>query len=212
MKRFLFVFAALLLLLTATSAFADDLYPPSWRGQPGTTYQAWEFSTPNPITAPDVVNNPYGTPSAHAYPGTSQNWIDQWGGRQGMWPLSGTIEITIPNNPVPNPYKDIWVQLTWAKQVQSSGPDVWEMNSGVHGTLVQQTALSLTGYPSPNNYWYQSVYLIRLQPNPSWETVKIDGTIVVDEVVIDTICAPEPSSLLVISFGLAGLAAWRRKR
>ncbi len=92
------------------SAWADDLYPPAWRGQPGSTFQQWEFSTPNPTPLPDLMLNPYGTPSLHAYPGTSQNWVDQWGGRQGMWPLSGTIEVTIPNSTVANPYKDIRVQ------------------------------------------------------------------------------------------------------
>lgn len=192
------------------AVMADDLYPPPWRGQPGSTFQQWEFSTPNPITPPDLMNNPYGVPSAHAYPGTSQNWIDQWGGRQGMWPLSGTIEVNIPNNPIPNDYKDIWVQLTWARQVPSSAPVVWEMNSGIHGSVIHDMPLAPTGYPYPNDLWYHTTFLIHLPYNPTFEIVKIDGTLVVDQLVIDTICAPEPASLALLMLG--GVAVLRRRR
>ncbi len=200
--------------MVACPAWADDLNPPTWRGQPGTTFEKWEFSTSNPITSPDVVYNLYGAPVAEAWPGTGQTWIDQWGGRQGMWPLSGTIEATIPDNLEPLPYKDIWVQLTWAKQVDSSTPVVWEMDSGVQATLVEQDVLEPTGYPSPNDLWYHSTYEMVLEPNPSSEIVKIDGTLVVDELVIDTICVPEPTALVL--FGTGGISllayAWRRRR
>jgi hypothetical protein len=208
--RSLSLAAAILgVVLVACPAWADNIYPPAWRGQPGTTFEQWEFSTSNPITPPDIMSNPYGLPSAHAWPGTSQNWVDLWGGRQGMWPLSGTIEITIPNRPEPLPYKDIWVQLTWARQVQSSTPVVWEMNSGVHASVVHDTILGPTGYPTPNEWWYHTVFQIHLQPNPSSEVVKIDGTLVVDQVVIDTICAPEPASLGLLLIG--GVALLRRR-
>ena len=206
----------LLLLSAAAAALADDLYPPVWRGQPNTTTQEWKFATSSPVTTPEPgFVNPYGVPHAHAYPGTGQNWVDLWGGRQGMWPLSGTIEVEIPNRPLPNPQKLIWVQLTWAKQVDSSAPVVWELNSGIQGTRVKNDlVLGPTGYPYPNDLWYHSVFQIVLPFNPTWEMVKIDGTLVVDQLVIDTWCIPEPSSLLALGtglFGLAGLAVRRRK-
>lgn len=195
--------------LISSSAYADDLFPPPWRGQPGSTTQEWEFSTPMPVSPPDAMMNPYGEPSAAAYPGTGQSWLDDWGGRQGMWPLSGTIEVTIPNSSIPNPYKDIWVQLTWARQVESSTPVVWEMNSNAVGTVVSDVILGPTGLPAPSDFWYHTTFLIHIEPNPAWEIVKIDGTVVVDQLVIDTICAPEPASLLLL--GLGGLALRRRR-
>jgi len=193
------------LLLGSGVARADDLYPPPWRGTPGTTFEMWEFSDDNPTPPPDLVNNPYGMPSLHAWPGTGQFWLDEWGDRQGMWPLSGTIEVTIPNRPEPYPYKDIWVQLTWAKQVETSTPVVWDMLSGVYGSLVQEIVLG----PAPTGSWYHSIYQIHIEPNPASEIVKIDGTLVVDELVIDTICVPEPSTLALLGF--AALMILRRR-
>jgi hypothetical protein len=200
------VAAVAVLLAGSSPAFADDLNPPPWaRGGPGTTFQQWEFSGPSPTPPPDVVNNPYGMPSLHAYPGTNQFWVDLWGGHQGMWPLSGTVEVDIPNRPQPFPYKDIWVQLTWAKQVPSSTPVVWDFLHGVYGSLVNEIVLG----PAPTGFWYHSTFLIHLEPNPASEIVKIDGTVVLDELVIDTICAPEPATIALLGF--AALAILRRR-
>ena len=195
-----------------TAVKADDLYPPPWRGQSGTTFEEWQFSTPNPITPPEPgYVNPWGVPSAHAYPGTGQYWVDSWGGHQGMWPLSGTVEITIPNRPEPYPYKDIWVQLTWAKQVSSSTPVVWDLLHNVQGTIIHNVVLGPTGYPAPNDLWYHTTFKIHLEPNPASEIVKIDGTLVLDQVVIDTICAPEPTTIGLLGIG-AMLVLRRRSR
>src|ERR1700674_1777026 len=48
----------------AGSALADDLTPPPWRGNPGTTVQHWDFSSGPTGFAPDALplNNIYGTP------------------------------------------------------------------------------------------------------------------------------------------------------
>jgi hypothetical protein len=207
MAKFVRIAAVVLFALSiCAAASADDLNPPPWRGLPGSTFQMWEFSTPAPVSTPDLMNNPYGVPEAHAYPGTGQVWTDLWGGRQGIWPLSGTIETYIPNTNTPNPIKRIWVQLTWAKQVSSSTPVVWEMGSGLQGSLVNQSIIGPTGSGYPSDFWYHSTYLITLPFNPAFEWVKIDGTLLVDEMVIDTQCVPEPSSLMALGGGLLALA------
>ena len=128
-------------LLIASSASADDLYPPPWRGMPGSTMQAWEFSVetvPGTPVLPDIDLNPIAPALAYPYPGTGQAWTDVWGGRQGIWPLSGTVEVEIPNFDVPNPYKEIWVQLTWAKQVSSSKPVVSLPGYGTVGAIINE--------------------------------------------------------------------------
>lgn len=200
--------AALIGCVTVGSAFAEDLSPPSWRGQDGTTFGAWEFSTSNqnPSPEPGYVY-PYGLPTTQVNPGLFQEWMSSWGGRDGVWPLSGEIVVTIPNRPEPLPFKDIWVQLTWAQQAPNVWPAVSETRFNVPATLVSQTPLS--------GGWYQSVYQMQLEPNPDWERVLITGAINVDEMVIDTRCVPEPSTVGLLALGgliFGGRALLRRRR
>ncbi len=64
MRRALLVLTAAALI--APLAMADDLNPPAWRGAPGSTFQHWNFDNgpySQPI-APDMVDNPYGSPAA----------------------------------------------------------------------------------------------------------------------------------------------------
>ena len=215
MKTFSLVLAlCAMLAICSAAAIADDLNPPPWqRYTPGTTYAEWEFSTSNPNANPDQYYNPFGMPVAQCEPGVGQSWLSNWGGRQGMWPLSGTIAVPILNYPIANPYKDIWVQITWAQQTTTSQPYVSELTTGDQGKLISQQIIGQTGEPVGDGNWYSSTFEIQMSPNPSTETVKIDGTIVVDELIIDTDCVPEPSgllTLLVSGIGLAGFA-WRRR-
>lgn len=207
--RFLSFAAAFLgLVLVACPAWADDLNPPAWRGQPGTTFQEWKFLNDNPTPSPDLVNNPYGQPSSHVWPGTDQHWWSTWGGRPGVWPLSGTSEFYLPNAP-PNDYKDVWIQITWAKQAFASAP-ILTSNPGGTIQLLHQIDIGPTNEPPPAGAnWWHSTYNIRIYPNPTFETIRIDGTIMVDQVVIDTICAPEPASLGLLLMG--GVALLRRR-
>ncbi len=187
---------------TAIPALADDLFPPEWRGQPGSTWAEWEYSTPNPNPLPDASFNPYGVPQTRVYPGVGQVWWDILNGRQGVWPLSGEIWIDIPNQDKPNPWKDIYIQLTWAPQAPGNSPIVQSiLPMMVGGTLVQEIPLE--------GAWRHSIYTIRLEPNPAWEQILISGGIDVDQVVIDTICVPEPAAMLLLALG--GLVFARRR-
>ncbi len=214
MKRILFALVVVCVSLSATCAFGDDLYPPPWRGQPGTTYQQWQFLTADQAAVPDVVNNPYGAPSAQVWPGTGQWWWPVWGGRVGVWPLSGAIELYIPNRPNGGEYKDIWLQLTWAKQAYASVPIVSTLPQG-SVELISEIDIGPTNEPPPAGAnWWHSTYNIRIYPNPDFETIRIDGTIMVDQIVVDTICIPEPGSLAAMFAGLVGLAGFviRKRR
>ena len=210
MKRLLIAaVAAAFVLSLAGSLLADDFAPPAWRGSDGSTSQAWEFlSDAAQDVVPDVYSNPYGEPSADIVPAPATGWLDWYAGRDGVWPLSGSIEATIQNLDEENPYKDIYIQLTWAQTACPSTPFVWEVRFDKDATLVSQVQV-------PGTEWYHSIYTIRLEPNPDWEIVKIQGDIYVDEVVIDTRCVvPEPTGLLVLLGGvgsLTGMFLRRRK-
>jgi len=211
MKRLALALALISIFAFAASAFADDLNPPPWRGQPGTTFALWEFYTPNPNPMPDQWMNPFGPPATTVTPGFLQNWWALWGGREGVWPLSGTIVTRIQNYPTANPYKDIWIQITWAQQAVNEFPVI--RVDQTYAQLLGSINLGPTGEQTGDGTWWHSTYSLRLFPNPTQETVIIEGAIMVDELVIDTICVPEPSSLIALS-GLVGFVgvAWRRRR
>ncbi|MCC7147447.1 MAG: PEP-CTERM sorting domain-containing protein [Phycisphaeraceae bacterium] len=201
--RHIHVIVALCGLLVPSIAQADDLFPPSWRGQDGTTWAEWTFSTSDPTPDPDQGYNPYGVTDLVVYPGVGQVWWATLEGRDGVWPLSGEIWATIPNRPQPLPWKDIWIQLTWKPQAPGTSPIVLTTAPDtVYGTLEQTTDL--------DGPWVHSVFSIRLEPNPNIETILITGGIDVDQLVIDTRCVPEPASIGMLVLG--GLGLLRRRR
>jgi hypothetical protein len=192
--------------LVAT-AVADDLYPPWWRGSPGTTSQMWQFLTPDPVPPPDGPA-PGGLPplpSTHvsviAHP-----WVDYdpASGREGIWPLADgdSISVTVDNFPQQNPEKWMHVQLTW---IGASTP-VLSGFSPLPGTPISEsTSLLADG-------WKQTVWDWKVFPNPPDESFVINGSARIDQLVIDTACVPEPSTLVLLAAGvlLAAWVCWRR--
>jgi len=80
--------AAITFVAGATRASAHDLNPSPFRGQPGSTYQAWDFVTPI-LGAPDGYcppQNPGGVPNASASAGAM--YFPSFGGLDGVWCLA----------------------------------------------------------------------------------------------------------------------------
>ncbi len=193
---------------------ADDINPPTlWqRGEPGSTFQQWEFSSDNLNPAPDFLDNPNGTPVLTIYP--AHAWEEEWGGHSGVWPLSGALQTEIPNNRIPNDYKLIQIQLTWSTEVPVPVSPVFIIESDPTGEVTildaETIILGPTGVPGAGPDWFHTTYLFEIVPNPNIETITISGTIMVDELVIDTICVPEPATLSLL--GAGSLLLIRRKR
>jgi hypothetical protein len=211
MKKLSTLFAGVALTLFASSAFADDLNPPPWRGQPGSTFQQWEFLTSETLTYADVDGNPYnGTPYALIVirqDNPSHGWDPGAAPREGIWSLSGLMLFYVPNSPDPNRWKDVWVQVTWRPTDGGLGepiPYLTDDQGGPHDLLLQ-------GVAPIDGVWNLSTYTARIPFNPMYEIVGLRGDIDVDQVVIDTWCIPEPQTYaLLAGLGLLGFGVWRR--
>ncbi len=226
MARILSIFLVAMLLVGTSAAWADDINPPPWRGEWSTTFQYWQFWTPD-------IGDPYGLtpdgpgPLGEGLPGepytspgylpSTRLWVDPFGdwididsssGRQGIWPLSGYLDVVVDNHDPVNPEKLIWVQLTWRQQPGTDGGpfmDPWDPLPGFTSTPVriedEQTAA---------DGWTTTTYAWEIYPNPADEWFTIGGDIDVDQLVIDTWCVPEPATLSLLVIG--GLTLIRRRR
>jgi hypothetical protein len=181
------VILVMAVLIPATAVNAG----PSWRGDPNTTVEQWSFGDSGTSPSPDTgfPPNPYGTPqtwivnNAVWNPGPIDSHI-------GVWQLgTGEIDIYIPNNPVAQFQKDIWVELVWKGINLTFRPEQPMLGIYPDGGYTQ---LNSTREDTSESGWTSSVFKISVWPNPPSEWITISGDIYVDQVVIDTRCIPEP--------------------
>jgi len=213
-------------------AVADDIRIPEWRGEWSTTYQYWDFLTPNAGDPSDPLGGvkpdgpgplvegqpgqPYEQegylPSTMLWvtPGPGMQWLpdDPTGtNRRGIWPLSGSMEVVVDNHKPVNPYKLVWLQLTWHAQ---EIPCNWSIGNFNPAPLPED--LRLVDHIDHADGWTTTIYEWYLRPNPPDERFTISGNIYVDQLVIDTWCVPEPSTLAML-LGVSLMAlGWRRKK
>ncbi len=182
---------------------AQDVEPPAWRTNdaPGLTFQAWEFLSATNPCPPDLVSNVFGDPSGDIMTGTFTNNLPN--PEIGGPPVSGWhfpymdngIAIFIPNDRLDRPSKLIRIQITSTKSPANIG-----INPVPSANLISNTysmAWQHGGTP-----WYTYVYDYLVQPNPSEETIVINfpADTIVEEIVVDTWCLPEPGIFVVMLF------------
>ncbi len=214
--------AVIAVAVAACPVMADDVIPPPWRGEVSTTLQWWEFGTDQPDNiAPDgpgpldngppyVVGYLPSTQIVHVEPDpTNPNWLetDPWGSvREGIWPLSGYMDVIVDNHEPPNDVKMVWVQITWhvSDEQHPDEPHLVNLDpSASYGPELIDENLWC-------NDWKTSVYYWEIEPNPVDEAFRIQGDIMVDQLVIDTWCIPEPATLGLL--GIGALALVRRRK
>ncbi len=204
-----------ILLFLSTSLFtfaALDLNPPSWRNQPRATYQFWDFSINDLTPLPDGYNGPFNPLEADVRP-SSGVWLSQESGRNGVFPLSGEIFVPVYNFAKPLDQKIIRVQMTWLGkggipqvEARAVSPDTIPgitVSEWVAGTLIKEESLA--------EGWMHGTYEVIVRPNPQQEIIHIFGPIYIDDLIIDTVCIPEPAT-----WGLLGIGSlmlfWMPKR
>ena len=211
MKRVALLCAATIAALTLNSTFADDYNPAPWRtnppGQSPTTHQIWDFLDGTLPAACTVDNNPFGAGSVSITEPATRLWLSSDAGRTGVWKFEGIMEIDVPNYPQGNPLKEIWLQLTYyMDNADVLDPLVYTDPAMSEIQLIHKEQIL-------SSLYWQATYQIDILPNPSSETIKIeprDCTFYMDQVVVDTICTPEPASVMLLGLGAIGLLKRRK--
>jgi len=210
MKRGATILWVMILFLMFGVVWGEDVNPPPWsRTDPGATYQQWEFGTDDNPVGPDVWTNAAGDPLVSITGGFAENtvWYENYQGASGVWGFEIEMIATIPNFDNLNPLKEIQVQMTFFADGVANLFVLPEGDEGKYAVMDQGATTDLGGG------WFQATFSTAIEPNPTFEEIWIrpaECTLYVDELVVDTICIPEPATLLLL--GLGGLALLRRRR
>ena len=220
-----------LLACTISVAVADDLaiFQPSWRGAPGSTYQQWTFddSNDNPDPADVFFEECPGElthPTASFSPGT--DWGIQYTNREGIRLIDSvhdeTITLNIDNCDICNPYKEIWMQVTYfVGDFYGDGREDSEpiVSALVGCGTVEDLSSNQTQVVESADWgdWIVELYKFHIEPNPFCEQIVlsapgVDGHCKFDQIVVDTICAPEPAMLSLLCVGGLMLLGITRRR
>lgn len=219
-KLCLLMVVAGLVLAPGQAVLGEDVVPPPWVTDPAdpqweggsTTFQVWEYAE-DPYSAP-LYDNEWGMPEVMFLNATPQiapgpHLDDATGEPIEIWTWHvdgpGGIDILVQNDPRPNDRKVIWVQVTADK---SPGPN--PPSSNPPGT----TTLPVPVWQLPNSPWYVYTARIDIPFNPEFEIIHYDfpESTNISEIVVDTICVPEPATLSLIVLGGAALVRRRRGR
>lgn len=211
-KTVLMIMVMSIVCLTGT-VFAKDYWngppPENWnRGDPGSTFQHWDFSDPG-IFFPEIFDNPWGEPLAEFFPPfPGWEYGEEWecpvemdpSGFVNGWHCNdaagGSIILTIPNTDDPTGIKSIFIQVTATKNytvsVSGSGGSPTGYATGTWNPNRPQ--IQWFG-PAPfGGAWYTYNDGLWIIPNPQWETITLNFPYcaVVDQIVVDTICSHDP--------------------
>lgn len=198
----------------ASPSLADDLTPPPWRFNPGSTVQHWDFSAGAGGGAPDALplNNSWGTPMLS--PSLGSVFQSSFNGRNDVWSLSGqsALQFDIPNTGNSAHQKELWLQVTYFVPAPSPAPTytVASATTGPFTFISSQVTALPGGWTHELTKWSTLVC-------PPFERISITPTLVgtvvfVDQVVVDTLCFPVPTPGVAGTLAMGGLVALRRRR
>jgi hypothetical protein len=175
-----------------------DRNPAPFRGGPGTTFQAWSFSTGDNPIIPDLFVSPYGLPWVDLFGGFDANivWLDNDNGHQGVWTVDSSNYInemvaSVPIYQGQTQYHQIWLQITYSTL---SRPMLY-VSPDADTYLAMNMIMSVQIEP----YYSMAVYAMTLQQQSQYIQFHIRGRespVYVDSIIIETQSIPIPEPIL----------------
>jgi hypothetical protein len=198
------------LLVCATVASADDLFPPDYAGDPLSYEAHWGFDTqPDFGTGlpPDSESSTGGSGNETLYDGFSTH-IDlsgqwDWNSAGYISPTgNGSMGVNVINWVDDEPEKQLRVQVYWTGLIAPTIDAVLGYDNGVQHPGVPVGGLIQTGILVED--WV-------IHPNPDWEQIVINvpGGTGIDQIDVHTVSLPEPASVAFLAIG--GLTLLRRR-
>ncbi len=206
-----------LIVIAVTSSVFAGIGDIDWLDDrtPATTHQDWSFMTPANPAYPDYGNRsifwnpnetPYNRVQAMITGEPTETWehFDVYNGHGGVW-FADSLDMRfhILDTEDKDGYKDVVLQAVFQGNLEV--PTVTAAASSIQ-------VLANNVYDLEDG-WQQLEQVWRIRPNPSeeWVCLGLEGTGgAIDYVRIDTICVPEPATILLL--GLGGAVARLKKR
>jgi hypothetical protein len=212
LKRFvIFSVIGVACLLVQDALAVLDLNPPVWRGEPGSTYQIWDFDTDTNPVAPDSYVNPYGAATVTIIyeDDFSTSWIEEDAatGHYGIWKVEDWIKLQFPNDPAAPPQqKTIWIQMMFRVPPEYEHSESQIFTNSAYASV--ETLEEILG----DDQYMRATYMITLDTSPALEEIYIlprDHQLYVDWLIVDTI--PEPATMGLLLIGLLMTLRGRRR-
>jgi hypothetical protein len=131
------------------------------------------------------------------------------GDGDGGWffPDGGDIHFRVDNVIDNEPVKHIWLQVTHTPGLGLAVDPLTGFNFATTGSFPGAVSMIPHGPTSTIFYW-------DMFPNPPWEDFRllVFGGGEIDQIVVDTISIPEPSSVVLCGIGLLSVAMIARRR